>query len=97
MARLCYTRVDLADNATVRLDLDQEPQPDALLRLEPKAGGKSRISEDDYVEGAPELIVEVAASSASYDLNDKLKAYRRNEVQRRRLNQNFTFHRSSDI
>lgn len=73
--------VDLADNATVRLDPDNEPQPDALLRLEPEAGGKSRIAEDDYVEGAPELIVEIAASTAAYDLNDKLRAYRRNEVQ----------------
>lgn len=44
-------------------------------------GGNSRISNDDYVEGAPELIAEVAASSASYDLNDKLNAYRRNGVQ----------------
>jgi len=32
------------------------------------------------VEGAPELIVEIASSSASYDLHDKLRAYRRNEV-----------------
>ncbi|GAA6617064.1 Uma2 family endonuclease [Scytonema sp. NUACC26] len=73
--------VDLADNTTVRLDADNEPQPDALLRLEPEAGGNSRIGDDDYVEGAPELIVEVAASSASYDLKDKLNAYRRNGVQ----------------
>ncbi len=73
--------VDLADNATVRLDIDNEPQPDALLRLEPEVGGNSRISEDDYVEGALELITEIATSSASYDLNDKLNAYRRNGVQ----------------
>lgn len=71
--------VDLNDNTTVRLDLDNEPQPDALLRLE--SGGRSRISEDDYVEGAPELVVEVAASSASIDLHDKKRAYRRNGVQ----------------
>lgn len=69
------------DNATVRLDLDNEVQPDALLRLEPVAGGRSHISEDDYVEGAPELIVEVAASSASYDLHEKLRVYHRNRVQ----------------
>lgn len=74
-------KVDVQDNATVRLDTDNEPQPDALLRIEPEAGGNSRISDDDYIEGAPELIVEVAASSASYDLNDKLNAYRRNQVQ----------------
>ena len=72
--------VDLLDNATVRLDADNEPQPDALLRIEPEVGGNSSISDDDYIEGAPELIVEVAASSASYDLNDKLNAYRRNGV-----------------
>lgn len=72
--------VDLADNATVRLDADNEPQPDALLRIEPEVGGNSRISEDDYIEGAPELIAEIAASSASYDLGDKLNAYRRNGV-----------------
>jgi len=73
--------VRLLDNATVRLDLDNEPQPDATLRIAPEAGGRSRISEDDYIEGAPELIVEIAASSASYDLHDKLHAYRRNGVQ----------------
>ena len=69
------------DNATLRLDLDNEPQPDALLRLAPEAGGRSRVSADDYLEGAPELVVEVAASSASIDLHDKLRAYRRNGVQ----------------
>ena len=29
----------------------------------------------------PELIVEIAASSASYDLHDKLQTYRRNGMQ----------------
>ncbi|MEO1373791.1 MAG: Uma2 family endonuclease [Cyanobacteria bacterium J06635_10] len=73
-------KVDVQDNATLRLDADNEPQPDALLRIEAEAGGNSRISEDDYIEGSPELIAEIAASSASYDLNDKLNAYRRNGV-----------------
>lgn len=71
--------VGLADNATVLIDADNEPQPDALLRIE--VGGQSRINQDDYLEGAPELIVEIAASSASYDLHEKLKVYRRNQVQ----------------
>lgn len=70
--------VRLGDNASVRLDADNEVQPDALLRLE--QGGRSRLSEDDFVEGAPELIVEVASSSASYDLHDKLNVYRRTGV-----------------
>ena len=73
--------VRAADNATIRLDLDNEPQPDALLRIEPEAGGHSRLSDDDYVEGAPELVIEIAASSATYDMHDKLHAYRRNGVQ----------------
>jgi len=68
-----------ADNATVRLDLDNEPQPDAFLRLPVEAGGQSRPDEA-YVAGAPELIAEVTASSASYDLHDKKNAYRRNGV-----------------
>lgn len=71
----------LGDNATVRLDRDNEVQPDALLRLDEERNGRSRISSDDYLEGAPELIVEIAASSASYDLFDKRKVYRRNGVQ----------------
>jgi Uma2 family endonuclease len=71
----------VCDNTTVRLDPDNEPQPDALLRIEEACGGQSRISDDDYIEGAPELIVEIAASSASYDLHDKKEAYRRNGVQ----------------
>jgi Uma2 family endonuclease len=67
-------------NSTVRLDLDNEPQPDLLLRLPEHAGGTSRVTDDGYLEGAPELVVEVAASSVSYDLHQKLGAYRRNGV-----------------
>ena len=67
-----------ADNTTVRLDTDNEPQPDALLRIE---GGQSGIDVDNYIQGAPELIVEIAASSAAYDLREKLQVYRRNGVQ----------------
>jgi Uma2 family endonuclease len=60
------------------MDADNEPQPDVLLRIQ--SGGSSRISDDDYIEGTPELIVEVAASSAANDLYDKKKVYRRNGV-----------------
>ncbi len=72
--------VMLGDNATLRLDPANELQPDALLRLEPSFGGSSQLDEDDYLVGAPELVVEVAASSASTDLHDKLEVYRRNGV-----------------
>ncbi len=73
--------VILGDNGTVRLDPDNEPQPDAFLAWDASHGGQSRVDEDDYLDGAPELIVEVAASSAAYDLHDKLRSYRRNQVQ----------------
>jgi Uma2 family endonuclease len=71
--------IELGDNCTVRLDADNEPQPDALLRI--KNGGQSTISEDGYVEGAPELIVEIAASTVSLDLHQKLEVYRCHQVQ----------------
>ena len=72
--------VQVSDNPTVRLDLDNEPQPDAALLVAPQAGGQARVDEDDYVAGAPELVAEIAASSASYDLHDKLHVYRRSGV-----------------
>jgi len=67
------------DNSTLLLDVDNAPQPDAYLRLGTERSGQSRI-EDGYVVGAPELVAEVSASTASYDLHDKLHAYRRNGV-----------------
>ena len=70
--------VVLGDNPTVRLDPDNEPQPDAVLFV---PGRQATISEDDYIEGAPELVIEIAASSVAIDLHDKKRAYRRNAVQ----------------
>ncbi len=71
--------VEVGDNPTVQLDLDNEPQPDAVLLI--ASGGQSCINTEGYIEGAPELVVEVAASSASNDLHAKKTAYRRNGVQ----------------
>ncbi len=71
--------VDGASDTTVRLDLDNEPQPDLVLRITGPRGS-SQIDADGYLLGPPELVVEVAASSASYDLHQKLLAYRRNGV-----------------
>lgn len=71
---------DSSDNATLRLGGASEPQPDVMLFIEAEAGGNVRITEDEYLEGSPELVVEVAASSASYDLHQKLRAYQRNGV-----------------
>ena len=43
-------------------------------------GGQSRVTADGYVEGAPELVAEVSASSVSFDSNDKLEVYGRHGV-----------------
>ena len=72
--------VDLSDAPTVRLDLKNEPQPDAVLFIESNAGGQTHIDRDGYIEGSPELIVEIAASSAAIDTGSKKQVYRRNGV-----------------
>jgi hypothetical protein len=68
------------DSASVRLDLDNMPQPDQALLLLPECGGQSKLSSDDYIENAPELVWEISASTASYDLNVKFRVYRQNGV-----------------
>lgn len=72
--------VECADNSTVRLDLDNEPQPDLVLLRHASHGGQTRVSADDCIEGAPELVVEITGSSRAYDLHQKKGAYRRNGV-----------------
>jgi hypothetical protein len=72
---------EFGDNGTVRLDNDNEPQPDLFLMLPVQLGGKAKVDEDDYITGPPALVCEVSASSVSIDLHLKLNAYRRNGVQ----------------
>ena len=71
----------VADAPSVRLNNNNEPQPDIILILDPDLGGQTRITEDDYIEGAPELIAEISASTVSIDLGAKKTAYERNGVQ----------------
>jgi Uma2 family endonuclease len=72
--------VRIGDNGTVRLDNDNEPQPDISVIIPPEFGGQAKIDADKYISGAPELVVEIAASSVSIDTHKKLEAYRRNGV-----------------
>jgi hypothetical protein len=65
---------------TIRLDLDNEPQPDACLLIDPKRGGQAHIDPDDYLSGAPELIAELSRSSIHRDLGNRMTAYQRNGV-----------------
>ena len=70
-------QVDGGDGSTVRLDPDNNVQPDAFLRWR---DGTSEIGSDGYLEGPVELVLEVSASSASKDTGPKLRAYQRNGV-----------------
>jgi Uma2 family endonuclease len=69
-----------ADNTSARLDLDNEPQPDGMLLIDPSFGGQAIHTEDDYVEKALEWVGEVSSSSVSIDLHTKKTVYRRNGV-----------------
>lgn len=94
-AWLCYyvdatLGLDVGDNSSLRLEGDNEPQPDLLLRIPTECGGRSRVDADGYLEGAPELVAEVAASSVSYDLHQKLEVYRCHGVQE------YLVHRTED-
>lgn len=68
--------VQAVDNATLILSGVDEPQPDLSLRILPEFGGQSQ-TQDNYIVGAPELIVEVAHSNRAIDLHAKRRAYAR--------------------
>jgi hypothetical protein len=69
----------VGDNTSLKLDLDNMPQPDCLLMKLPEFGGQAEIV-DGYIEGAPEWIGEVSSSTVSIDLHAKLNVYRRSGV-----------------
>lgn len=72
--------VSVGDNGSLRLDMENEPQADAAMIIDPARGGQVRFDADDYVVGGPEWLGEVAASSASIDLHKKLRVYQRSQV-----------------
>ncbi|MEX0717283.1 MAG: Uma2 family endonuclease [Planctomycetaceae bacterium] len=67
----------LRDNATAILDEESEPQPDSALVIDPALGGQTSINDKGYSVGPPELVVEIATSSAAYDLYEKRNDYER--------------------
>ncbi len=71
--------VTVGDNATVRLDDRTEPQPDVSMFVRPEFGGRVAFV-DSYIDGTPELVAEIATTTASIDLNRKMLAYQRNGV-----------------
>ena len=69
--------VQSSTNSTTLMGPDDVLQPDCSLRLLPAFGGNAKTDENGYLVGAPELVVEIAASSASIDVRRKREAYRR--------------------
>ena len=67
-------------NTSVRLDGRNEYQPDVMLRIESGTMAGTRLGAKKMVEGRPELVVEIAISSAAYDLHEKMAAYQRNNI-----------------
>lgn len=72
--------LETAMKTSVRLDQHNMPLPDVLLRTNEQHGGQSWITDEGYLEGAPELVAEVSASTSSIDLHDKFNVYRRHGV-----------------
>jgi Uma2 family endonuclease len=62
-------------NNTQILGPDSEPEPDACLFIAPEYGGEVYADENEYLNGAPELIVEVSSSTESIDLHRKKRDY----------------------
>jgi Uma2 family endonuclease len=73
--RLWTPGLRAGDNTTARLGPEDEPQPDALLMIPRHLGGQAFVGVEGFLEGAPELAIEVASSSVSYDLHVKLHVY----------------------
>jgi Uma2 family endonuclease len=63
-------------DSTVHIDGDNDFQPDIGLAILPEFGGQTRRV-GKYLAGAPELVVEIAASSVVRDLGRKSTVYRR--------------------
>ncbi|MCB0117087.1 MAG: Uma2 family endonuclease [Caldilineaceae bacterium] len=72
--------VQMGDNQSVRLDNDNEVQPDICLWQDNSVGKQISVTQKGLLLGSPDLVIEVAASSAAYDLHQKLRVYQRSGV-----------------
>jgi Uma2 family endonuclease len=66
---------ELQIQATSILGPESEPQPDSSLFILPECGGQVWEDEDGYLNGAPELVAEVASATESIDLHAKKADY----------------------
>lgn len=66
------------DNVSYRVDAQNELQPDLVLMLR---DGRAYVDAEGFLAGAPELVIEVAVSTADRDLGAKREVYQRAGVQ----------------
>jgi len=78
--RLAFPRFQQATNGTIYLGPDDIYQPDAMLFQFQSDGGNVTLRPDGYLEGSPDLIVEIAASSAWIDVGKKKATYQKFKV-----------------
>ena len=64
-------------NNTQILGPESEPEPDGCLFILPEYGGQVFVDENEYLNGAPELVAEVSSSTESIDLNRKKLDYQK--------------------
>jgi hypothetical protein len=72
--------VEGASHGSVFLGEWSEPQPDLALCILEECGGRSHVDADQYLNGPPELVGEVAYSSRAIDLHQKREDYERSGV-----------------
>ncbi|HVA46361.1 MAG TPA: Uma2 family endonuclease [Pirellulales bacterium] len=68
--------VEAALNATLILGPESEPQPDLVLRVLPRYGGRT-WTDELFLAGPPELVMEIAYNAVAIDLHDKKDDYER--------------------
>lgn len=68
------------DASSVIFDQKSMPEPDAILAIDHRCGGRMKLDEKGYIIGAPEWLAEIASSSVSYDLHAKKDLSRKFEV-----------------
>ena len=72
-----HPELEAYTNSSILLDAENSLQPDAILCTQPQEGARTWLDKNDYLCGSPEFVCEIAASSASIDLHEKYRAYRR--------------------
>lgn len=65
---------------TVRLDNENEYQPDGHMRIDVSKGGRTQALNDKFVAGGPEFVFEISNTTLEMDLHEKFKVYERNGV-----------------